>query len=209
VHSSLRCNQGERLVRLCARTSVSHRQGHTVRTQHGVTARAGQQRGNVEIRNYLQDQAGRLSLVFDLSTESRTTSSAQAVPTCIRMVCYSIPKTSIHLCVLLSCASSIDIGNNTMTIRTFLFSPPLSAQAHACTANLRLLFLQAHGRPRHTTLPLECHCNNWLSCLHSTGMWCSPCQWLSGETVKTLLEEAVNAGAETAKTLLEAADNAC
>ena len=40
-------------------------------------------------------------------------------------------------------------------------------------------------------------------------MWCSPCQWLSGETVKTLLEEADNAGAETAKTLLEAADNAC
>ena len=41
--------------------------GHTVRTQHGVTASAGQRRGNVEIRNYLQDAAGRRSLVFDLS----------------------------------------------------------------------------------------------------------------------------------------------
>ena len=28
--------------------------GHTVRTQHGVTASAGQRRGDVEIRNYLR-----------------------------------------------------------------------------------------------------------------------------------------------------------
>ncbi len=41
--------------------------GHTVRTQHGVTASASQRRGDVEIRNYLQDAAGRRSLVFDLS----------------------------------------------------------------------------------------------------------------------------------------------
>ena len=41
--------------------------GHTVRTQHGVTASAGQRRGDVEIRNYLRDSAGPLSLVFDLS----------------------------------------------------------------------------------------------------------------------------------------------
>ena len=41
--------------------------GHTVRTQHGVTASAGPRRGDVEIRNYLQDAAGRRNLVFDLS----------------------------------------------------------------------------------------------------------------------------------------------
>jgi len=41
--------------------------GHTVRTQHGVTASAGQRRGDVEIRSYLRDQAGSRSLVFDLS----------------------------------------------------------------------------------------------------------------------------------------------
>ncbi len=41
--------------------------GHVVRTQQGVTASAGQRRGDVEIRNYLRDQAGRRSLVFDLS----------------------------------------------------------------------------------------------------------------------------------------------
>jgi len=41
--------------------------GHTVRTEHGVTASAGQRRGDVELRNYLRDQAGSGSLVFDLS----------------------------------------------------------------------------------------------------------------------------------------------
>ena len=40
---------------------------HTVRTQQGVTASAGQRRGDVEIRNYLRGQAGSRSLVFDLS----------------------------------------------------------------------------------------------------------------------------------------------
>jgi hypothetical protein len=40
--------------------------GHVVRTQHGVTASAGQRRGDAEIRNYLRDQAGSRSLVFDL-----------------------------------------------------------------------------------------------------------------------------------------------
>ena len=33
--------------------------GHTVRTQHGVTASAGQRRGDVELRSYLQDATGR------------------------------------------------------------------------------------------------------------------------------------------------------
>jgi hypothetical protein len=41
--------------------------GHTIRTQHGVTASAGQRRGDVEIHNYLRDQAGSRSLAFDLS----------------------------------------------------------------------------------------------------------------------------------------------
>jgi hypothetical protein len=43
--------------------------GHTVRTQHGVTASTGQRRGDVEIRNYMRVQAGSRSLVvvLDLS----------------------------------------------------------------------------------------------------------------------------------------------
>ena len=39
--------------------------GHTVRSQHQVTASAGYRRGDVEIREYPRDAAG--SLVFDLS----------------------------------------------------------------------------------------------------------------------------------------------
>jgi hypothetical protein len=51
--------------------------GHTVRTQHGVTASAGQRRGDVETRSFLQDAAGRRSLVFDLSmTHDRFGSSS-------------------------------------------------------------------------------------------------------------------------------------
>ena len=54
-----------------------HTAGHTVRTQHGVTASAGQRRGDVEIRNYMRDQAGSRSLVFDLSiTHDRFGSSS-------------------------------------------------------------------------------------------------------------------------------------
>jgi len=40
---------------------------HTVRTQHGVPASAGQRRGDMEIRNYPRDKAGSRSLVSDLS----------------------------------------------------------------------------------------------------------------------------------------------
>jgi hypothetical protein len=51
--------------------------GHTVRTLHGITARAGQRRGDVEIRIFLRDQAGSRSLVFDLSiTHDRYGSSS-------------------------------------------------------------------------------------------------------------------------------------
>ena len=48
-----------------------------MRSQHGVTASAGQRRGDVEIRNYMRDQAGSRSLVFDLSiTHDRFGSSS-------------------------------------------------------------------------------------------------------------------------------------
>jgi hypothetical protein len=51
--------------------------GHLVRTQHGVTASAGQRRGDVEVRSYLRDQAGSRNLVFDLSiTHDRFGSSS-------------------------------------------------------------------------------------------------------------------------------------
>ena len=54
-----------------------HSAGHKVRNQHGLKASAGQRRGDVEIWNYLRDQAGSRSLVFDLSiTHERFSSSS-------------------------------------------------------------------------------------------------------------------------------------
>jgi hypothetical protein len=59
--------------------------GHVVRTQHGVTASAGQHRGDVEIRSFLQDVAGLRSLVFDLSmTHDRFGSSSHVQQNCLR-----------------------------------------------------------------------------------------------------------------------------
>ena len=53
--------------------------GHAVRMQHGVTASAGQRRGHVEIRSYLQDAAGCRSLVFDLSMTHNSFGSSSQV----------------------------------------------------------------------------------------------------------------------------------
>jgi hypothetical protein len=53
----------------------------------------------------------------------------------------------MHLCVLLRSAKLTATDNKTLTIRTFLFSPPLSAQAHACTASFCVCFFY---RPRET-----------------------------------------------------------
>jgi hypothetical protein len=132
------------------------------------------QRGDLPLRKRVlfigtqfsvQDQDVSLSLVFNPSTCPSCTTSSDQVPTCIRVVCYHIPRTSMSLCVFLHCVRQIVVGKNTLTIRTFLFSPPLSAQAPACTANFCVFcFYRPTGRPRSTSLPLECHRNttNWL-----------------------------------------------
>jgi hypothetical protein len=108
--------------------------GHTVRTQHGITASAGQRRCYGELCNYLQacDSAGcwSLGLVFDLSMTMTILGSA--------------------------------IGNTILTSRTFLFSPRCQhcAQAHACTASFCVFFFyRPTGRLRLTSLPLECDHN--------------------------------------------------
>ena len=46
--------------------------GHVVRTQHGVTASAGQRRGDVEIRNYLRVSASPMTGLGQAATCSRT-----------------------------------------------------------------------------------------------------------------------------------------
>jgi len=98
--------------------------GHVVRTQHGVTASAGQRRGDVEVRNYLRDAAGSRSLVFDLSiTHDRIGSSChvqqngslshkQDLDAPLRMVAQRKINTYRQ-----------QYADNQL-IRTFLFSPP-------------------------------------------------------------------------------------
>jgi len=87
--------------------------GHTVRTQHGVTASAGQRRGEVELCSYLQDAVGRRSLVFDLSRTHYSFGSSSHVqqngllsrgP---RLYINRIPRTSIvHRCAFASCCAA-------------------------------------------------------------------------------------------------------
>jgi hypothetical protein len=96
--------------------------GHVVRTQHGVTASAGQRRGDVEIHRFLQDAAGRRSLVFDLSiTHDRIGSSCHVQQNGL----LSHPQDFDAPLRLAISAKLTAIGSNTLTTRTFLFSPPL------------------------------------------------------------------------------------
>jgi len=125
--------------------------GHVVRTQHGVTASAGQRRGDVEIRNYLRDQAGRRSLVFDLSiAHDRFGSSSH--PQQNRSLTH--PQ-DIDAPLRVAAQRSPPIGNSTLTIRTFLFSPRSLAHPPACPASFCVFFF--YRRLRHTSLPLDCH----------------------------------------------------
>jgi hypothetical protein len=95
--------------------------GHTVRTQHGVTASAGQGRGDVEIRNYLRDQAGSRSLVFDLSiTQDRYSSSSH-----VQQNGLLSHTQDLDAPLRLAAQRKINgIGNYTLKIRTCHFSPP-------------------------------------------------------------------------------------
>jgi len=55
-------------------------------------------------------------------------------------------------CVLLHSVRSTPMGNNTLTIRTFLFSPQSLVLAAACTASFCVLFFyRPTGRPRRTS----------------------------------------------------------
>jgi hypothetical protein len=111
--------------------------GHAVRTQHGETASAGQQRGDVELRSYLQDAAGRRSLVFDLSmTHDRYGSSSHVQqngllshPQDLDAPLRLAAKRKINTC-------RQQYADN----QNISFLPPLSAQAHACSASFCVLF---------------------------------------------------------------------
>jgi len=171
VHSSLRCNQGARLdgVRTGA---VVPQAGHTVRTQHGVIASAGQRHDDVEIRNYLRSQAWSRSLVFDLSIAHDRFGSSSHVQ---QNGCLSHPQDLDATLRIAAQRRLLPISNNTLTIRTSLFSPRSLVPPPACMASFCVFFFyRPTRRLRHTSLLLECHRkpttrkHSSSSALHST-----------------------------------------
>jgi len=109
--------------------------GHTVRTQR-------QRCADVELCSYLQDAAGRRSLVFDLSMTHDSFGSSNHG---IRTVCYHIPMTSMRLCVLLRIAKLTAIRQQYADNQIISFLPAIvSTSARMHCEFLRLLFLQAH-----------------------------------------------------------------
>jgi hypothetical protein len=126
--------------------------GQTVRTQHGVAAGAGQRRGDVEIRSYLQDAAGRRNLVFDLSmTHDRFGSSSHVQQNGLLS----------HPQDLAAQRKINDYRQQYADNENISFLPAIVCpHPPACTASFCVFFFyRPTGRPRRTSLPLECHRN--------------------------------------------------
>ena len=125
--------------------------GHTVRTQHGVTASAGQRRGDVEIRNLLRDQAGRWILVFDLSiTHERFGSSSH-----VQQNGHLTHPQDIDAPLRLAAQRKINSYSQQCADNQNFFSSPSSAPPPACTANFGVFFFY---RPTGDRGALQCHC---------------------------------------------------
>jgi hypothetical protein len=123
-------------------------------TQHGVTASAGQRRGDVEIRSFLQDAAGRRSLVFDLSiTHDRIGSSCHVQQNGL----LSHPQ---DLDAPLRLAAQRKINRDRQQYadnQNISFLPAIVTTFSRMHGEfLRLLFYRPTARPRRTSMPLGC-----------------------------------------------------
>ncbi len=119
--------------------------GHVVRTQHGVTASAGQRRGDVEIRNYLWDQAGSRSLAFDLSIAHDRFGSSSPPQ---QNGCLSHPQ-DLDAPLRIAAQRKIAAYQQQYADNNISFLPAIvSTSTRMHGEFLRLLFLQAH---RETT----------------------------------------------------------
>jgi hypothetical protein len=113
-----------------------------VRTQHGVTASAGQRRGDVEIRNYLRNQAGSRNLVFDLSLAHDRFGSSSHVQ---QNGCLSHPQdldAQLRIAVQRKIAAYQQQYTDNQNISFLPAIVSTSTRMHG--EFLRLLFLQAH-----------------------------------------------------------------
>jgi hypothetical protein len=123
-------------------SQLFHTAGHIVRTQHGVTARAGQRRNDVELCSYLQDVAGRRSLVFDLSmTHDRFCSSSH-----VQQNGLLLHPQDLDVPLSLAVNRKINSYRQQYTDNQIIsFLPAIvSTSTRMHSEFLRLLFLQAH-----------------------------------------------------------------
>jgi hypothetical protein len=131
--------------------------GHTVRTQHGVTASAGKRRGDVELRSYLQDAAGRRNLIFDLSMiHDRFGSSSHVQQNGL----LSNPQdldAPLRLAAQRKINSYRQQYDDNQNISVLPAIVSTSTRMHS--EFLLIFFCRPTGRPRRTSLPLECHRN--------------------------------------------------
>jgi hypothetical protein len=132
---------------------------HTVRTQHGVTASAGQRHGDVEIWSYLGDKSGSWSLVFDLSIAHDRFGSSSHVQ---QNGLLSHPQDRDGPMRVAAQRKINAYRRNTLTIRTSR-SPCHSVHIH-WHPHARQIFVSSFsyrptGRPRRTSRPLEYHRN--------------------------------------------------
>ena len=109
----------------------------------------------MEIRNYLRDQAGSRSLVFDLIITSRMSVLAQ-VATCNKMDCSRTHSQGLDAPLHLAAQRKMkSYRQQYADNQNISFLPTIvSTSTHMHGEFLRLLFLQAHGRPRRTSMPL-------------------------------------------------------
>jgi hypothetical protein len=149
---------GDTIVALSFSGPARHA-GHTVRTQHGVTTSACERRGDVEIRNYMRDQAGSRSLVFDLSiTHDRYGSSSHVQQNGL----LSHPR-DLDAPLRLAAQRKINgyrqqyADNHNISFLPAIVSTSTRTRMHGefCV----FFFYRPTGRPRRTSLTLECHRN--------------------------------------------------
>jgi hypothetical protein len=91
---------------------------------HNTASQQAQANGAATWRYTVFSKMRRAVGAWSLTCPSHTTESAAAA-TCSRTVCYRIPRTLTPPCYSLRSAKLTTIGSNTLTTRTFLFSPPL------------------------------------------------------------------------------------
>ena len=134
--------------------------GRAVRAvPHGRThgPHSARRSGDVEIRIYLQDAAGRRRLVFDLSmTHDQFGSSSHVQPNGL----LSHPQ-DLDTPLRLAAQRKIhSYGQRYADNQNISFLPTIVSTPSACTANFCVFFFyRPTGRPRRTSLPLECHRN--------------------------------------------------